>query len=76
MDDAPDDAPNYIELTLEEALNLLAALEDVRDLLSSLISHVPLKVEDTVGPLIGVQYQMGIVRSRLGLDVGGDPDDL
>lgn len=74
MDDAPDDAPDHIELTLEEALNLLSALEDIRDLLTSLISHVPLKIEDTVGPLIGVQYQMGIVRSRLGLDVGGDPD--
>ncbi len=74
MDDAPNDAPDHIELTLEEALALLSALEDVRDLLTILISHVPLKVEDAIGPLIGVQYQMDIVRSRLGLEVGGDPD--
>jgi hypothetical protein len=74
VDDAQHDAPDYIELTLEESLDLLTALEDVRGFLTILISHAPLKVEDTIGPLIGIQYQIDVVRSRLGLDVGGDPD--
>jgi len=69
-----DEAPDHIQFTLEEALNLLSALEDVRLFLTLLIGHEPLRVEDVVGPLIGVQYQLGIVRSRLGLDVGGDPE--
>jgi hypothetical protein len=62
-----NDAPDHIKLTLEEALDLLAALEDVRLFLSRLIRHVPLRVEDAVTPLFGVQYQMNLVRSRLGL---------
>jgi hypothetical protein len=62
-----NDASDHIELTLEEALDLLAALEDVRLFLSRLIRHVPLRVEDAVIPLFGVQYQMNLVRSRLGL---------
>ena len=71
-----DDAPDHIELTLEEALSLLGALEDVRLFIGRLIRHAPLRIEDAVGPLIGVQYQQDVVRNRLGLDVGGDPDDL
>ena len=67
--------PEHIELTLEEALNLLAALEDVRLFIGRLIRHAPLRIEDALGPLVGVQYQQDVVRHRLGLDVGGDPDD-
>jgi hypothetical protein len=62
-----DDAPEHIELTLDEALDLLTALEDVRVFLTRLIRHVPLRVEDAITPLVGVQYQMSLVRSRLGL---------
>ena len=62
-----DDAPDYIELTLEEALDLLAALEDVRIFLTRLIRRVSLRVEDAVTPLFGVEHQMSLVRSRLGL---------
>ena len=68
------DAPEHIELTLGEALDLLSALEDVQVLITRLIRHVPLRVEDALGPLFGVKYQMSVVRSRLG--IGGDPDDL
>jgi hypothetical protein len=68
--------PDHIELTLEEALTLLAALEDVRLFIGRLIQRAPLRIEDAVGPLIGVQYQQDVVRHRLGLDVGGDRNDL
>jgi hypothetical protein len=70
-----DGPPDRIELTLEEALNLLAALEDVRLFIGRLISHAPLRIEDALGPLVGVQYQQDVVRHRLGLDLGGDPND-
>lgn len=68
-----DDAPDQIHLSLEEALDLLSALEDARSLLLGLIGGVPLQVEDAVGPLVVVHYQMAVIRSRLG--IGGDPDD-
>ncbi|MGH9009707.1 MAG: hypothetical protein ACRDYF_07645 [Acidimicrobiia bacterium] len=67
---AMNDAPDHIELTLEEALDLLSALEDVRDLLFRLMEHVPLQVVDVLGPLFGAQYQMEFVRSKLG--IGGE----
>jgi hypothetical protein len=60
-----------IQLTLEEGLDLFAALEDARDLLSRLLRLEPLTVADTLGPLVGIE-QMDLVRSRLG--IGGSAD--
>jgi hypothetical protein len=60
-----------IELSLEEGLDLLGALEDARDFLSRLVRLEPLTVADTLGPLVGVEHQMDLVRSKLG--IGGDP---
>jgi len=57
--------PDHIELTLEEALDLLAALEDVRLFLTRLIRHVPLRVEDAVTPLLVSSTKWG--SSALGL---------
>lgn len=68
-----DDAPEHIEFSLQEALRLLSALEDVRDFLSDLIRRLPLRVEDAMSPLVAVEYQMSLIRSRLG--IGGDLDD-
>jgi hypothetical protein len=61
-----------IQLTLEEGLDLFAALEDARDLLSRLLRLEPLTVADTLGPLVGIEHQMDLVRSRLG--IGGSAD--
>jgi hypothetical protein len=67
------DPPDYVRLSLEETLALLSAMEDARDLFTRLVEHAPLRVVDVMGPLVGVEYQMGLLRSRLG--IGGDPDD-
>ena len=65
--------PDHVQLSLEETLALLTAMEDARDLFMRLIEHAPLRVVDVMGPLVGVEYQMGLLRSRLG--IGGDLDD-
>ena len=67
-----DDAPEQIRLTLEESLALLTAMEDARDVFTRLIEHLPLRVVDVIGPLVGVESQMDLLRSKLG--IGGDPD--
>lgn len=64
--------PDHVQLSLEETLAVLSAMEDARDLFVRLIEHVPLRVVDVMGPLVGVEYQMDLLRSRLG--IGGDPD--
>lgn len=66
------DPPDHVQLSLEETLALLGAMEDARDLFTRLIEHLPLRVVDVMGPLVGVEYQMDLLRSRLG--IGGDPD--
>jgi len=65
--------PEQIRLSLEETLDLLSAMEDARDLFTRLIEHLPLRVVDVIGPLAGVEYQLGLLRSKLG--IGGAPDD-
>ena len=64
--------PDHVQLSLEEALALLSAMEDARDLFTSLIERVPLRVIDVMGPLVGVEYQMDLLRSKLG--IGGELD--
>lgn len=38
-------------------------------LFTRLVEHAPLRVVDVMGPLIGVEYQMGLLRSRRGSEV-------
>jgi hypothetical protein len=58
--------PNSLVYRLEEALDLLAALEDSRDVLID---------TDHLAVLSQVEDQIQILRRRLGLDQGGSDVD-
>ncbi len=59
----PDrEPPAHVEYDLEEALELLAALEDARDILSD---------SDHLSVLAQVEHQIGQLSRRLGFDQGG-----
>jgi hypothetical protein len=66
-----DEAPENIELTLEEAEFLFVALEDAADLLSRLVQQERLQVYDLVGPLAGIEYQLGLLADKLFATGGG-----
>lgn len=74
MTDADDDAPSAVELSLDEALLLLAALEDAAALLNRLVERQEVRMLDVVGPLSAVEYQMGELASRMWPRRGGGPD--
>jgi hypothetical protein len=63
--------PEKVELTLEETQLLFAALEDAVDVLVRLMRHEQLQVFDLVGPIAGLEYQMGVLANRLGWTGGG-----
>lgn len=56
------DPPEQIDLGLNEALDLLAALEDARDVLI---------VTDHLSVLAQVEHQIQVVSGRLGFEQGG-----
>ncbi len=64
VDDPTGEPPEPILLDLEEALNLLAALEDSRDILID---------TDHLAVLSQIEHQIQILSRKLGLDRGG-PD--
>jgi hypothetical protein len=57
-----EEPPRVVVLDLEEALNLLATLEDSRDILID---------TDHLAVLSQVEYQIQIPSRKLGLDQGG-----
>lgn len=59
---APGEPPHGVVLDLEEALNMLAALEDSRDVLID---------TDHLTVLSQVEHQIQILSDKLGLDQGG-----
>ena len=54
--------PREVTYDLEEALELLAALEDARDVLSD---------SDHLAVLVQVEHQIQVLSRRLGFDQGG-----
>ena len=59
---ADREPPGHVGYDLEEALELLAALEDARDILSE---------SDHLSVLAQVEHQIGLLTRRLGFDQGG-----
>ena len=57
----PSEPPASIELSLEQTLELLAALEDARDALSE---------SDHLAVLAQIEYQVRVLSRKLGFDEG------
>ena len=57
----PEEPPADIQYTLEEALDLLEALEDARDALVT---------SDHLAELLRVEHQVQLLSRRLGFDEG------
>ena len=63
MEQGPDfDPPEQINLGLDEAIELLAALEDARDVLIE---------TDHLSVLVQVEHQIQLVSRKLGVEQGG-----
>jgi hypothetical protein len=63
MEDGPQlDPPEQIDLGLDEAIELLAALEDARDVLVE---------TDHLSVLVQVEQQIQLISHKLGLEQGG-----
>jgi len=58
----PKEPPDAVHISLDEALELLAALEDARDVLIE---------TDHLSVLAQVVYQIRLLSSRIGFDQGG-----
>jgi hypothetical protein len=65
MTDPEDAPPATVMFSLDEALLLLAALEDAAAVLNRLVQREDVRMLDIVGPLSAVEYQMGELASRL-----------
>jgi hypothetical protein len=60
-----------VVLDLEEAERLFAALEDAAAVLDRLIARRTLLVYEIIGPLAGLEHQLGVLARKLNLDEGG-----
>ena len=63
--------PDHVVLDLEEAERLFAALEDAAAVLDRLIAQRTLLVYEIIGPLAGLEHQLGVLARKLNLDEGG-----
>ena len=66
------DMPASIELSIEDALLLIVALEDAAAVLTSLLQGQQLQGVDLLGPLAGIEHQLATLEGMLGWR--GDPN--
>lgn len=67
--------PDRIELSVDEALFLVIALEDAAGVLDRLMRRHPLQVGDLIAPLAGIEDQLRLLNSKLGWTEGGQGAD-
>lgn len=63
--------PDRVELSVDEALLLVVALEDAASVLDRLMRRQPLQMTDLIAPLAGIEEQLRLLDSKLGWTEGG-----